>query len=111
MSKEVVRRETRYAVHLPKTDYREDTHYVKEQVYYSDGTSEPRAFMVKDYLRPVWVTRNAFRDHVQKKEFEYRDKLHETKCTQSEINRIVAGMLGEPHIANQQNEIKDSTYV
>lgn len=39
------------------------------------------------------------------------DKLHETKCTQSEINRIVAGMLGEPHIANQPNEIKDSPYV
>ena len=67
--------------------------------------------MVQDYKRPIWCTKNAFRDHRDKKEFEYRDKLHETKCTQSEINRIVAGMLGEPHIANQPNEIKDSPYV
>lgn len=111
MTKEVVRRETRYAVHLPKTDYRDDAHYVKEQIYYSDGTSEPRCFFVKDYQRPIWVTKEAFRNHKDKKEFEYRDKLYETKCTQSDINRIVAGMLGEPHIAHQPKEIKSSQYV
>lgn len=110
-TKEVIRREVRYAVHLPKTDYRDDAHYVKEQIYYSDGTQEPRCFLVRDFQRPIWVTKEAFRNHTDKKEFEYRDKLYENRGTQSEINRLVAGMLGEPHIAHQPNEIKSSQYV
>lgn len=110
-TKEVVRREVRYAVHLPKTDYRDDAHYVKEQIYYSDGTQEPRCFLVRDFQRPIWVTKQAFRNHTDKKEFEYREKLHEAKGTQSEINRIIAGMLGEPHLANQPNELKSNQYV
>lgn len=109
--KQVVRRETRFAVHLPKTDYRDDCHYVKEQIYYSDGTQEPRCFMVKGFERPIWVTKAAFRDHRDKKEFELREKLHETKCTQSEINRVVAGMLGENHLASQPGKLKSSPYI
>jgi len=49
--RQIVKRETRFAWHLPKTDYREDYHYVKEQVTYSDGTMEPRAFFIKEYER------------------------------------------------------------
>lgn len=111
MTKEVVRRETRFAVHLPKTDYRDDAHYVREQIYYNDGTQEPRSFLVKGFERPIWVTKKAHQNHKDKKEFEYRDKLHERKCTQSEINRVVAGMLGEPHLANQPNELKSNPYI
>jgi hypothetical protein len=111
LSKEIVRRETRFAVHLPKTDYRDDTHYIKEQVFYNDGTQEPRCFFVKGFERPVWVTSKARQDHKDKKEFEYRDRLLERKCTQSDINRVVAGMLGEPHLANQPNELKSSPYI
>lgn len=111
MSKEIIRRETRFAVHLPKTDYRPDTHYVKEQVFYDDGTSQPRTFLIKDFMRPVWVTKPAARNHSQKKEFESRDNLREQRCTQSEINKVVAGLLDEPYLANKPDELKSSPYV
>lgn len=111
MSKEIIRRETRFAVHLPKTDYRPDTHYVKEQVFYSDGTQEPRCFLVKDWERPIWVTKQAFRDHTQKKEFEYRDRLLEQKCTQSDLNKTTAGLLGEAYLANQPDKLKASPFI
>ena len=111
MSKKVIRKEVRYAVHLPRTDYREDAHYVKEQIFYDDGTSTPHSFLVKDFERPIYVTSQAHRNHKDKKEFEDVDKLMERKCTESDLNRVVAGMLGMPHLANQPNQIKNSPYL
>lgn len=111
MDKEVLRREVRYAIHLPKNKDRDDCHYVKEQVYYTDGTSSPRTFLTANYQRQVWVTKESFRNHVDKKEFEVRDRLHEQKCTQSDINRTVANMLGQPHLASSPDLVKGSPFV
>lgn len=111
MSKKVSRREVRYAVHIPKTDYREDTHYVKEQIFYEDGTQEPRTFLVKDYERPIWCTHIRHRNHKDKKEFEEREKLVERKCTQSDLNKVVAGMLDLTHMANRPDALKASPYL
>lgn len=111
MSKTVTKREIRYAIHLPRTDYREDAHYVKEQVHYSDGTSSPRTFLVKDYERPIWVTKESARNYKDKKEFEDAEKLNQRVCTQSDIDKTVAGLLGQPYLANQPNQIKNSPYV
>lgn len=49
--KQIAKRETRFAWHLPKTDYRDDYHYVKELVTYTDGSTEPRTYFLKDYKR------------------------------------------------------------
>jgi hypothetical protein len=111
MNKEVLRREVRFAVHLPKTDYREDTHYIKEQVYYKDGTSESNTFLQNEWTRPIWVTKKAFQNHKDKKEFELRENTHEQRCTQSDLNRVLAGMLESPHLAKQPNALKNSPYV
>lgn len=111
MSKEILRKEIRFAFHLPRTDYREDMHYVKEQVTYKDGTIEPRSFLVKDFQRPVWVTSQAFRNHKEKKEFEDFDKLMKQTAIQSDINKVVAGLLGSPWMASKPDEIKNSPYV
>lgn len=111
MSKEIDHKEIRFAVHIPKTDYRDDCHYVKEQIYYKDGSIEPRTFLVKDYVRPVWVVSEAYRNYNDKKEFEYKDKLLEIKTTQSDINRTVANALGKGYLATQIDELKSSPYI
>lgn len=111
MKKEILRKETRYAIHIPKTEVTEDAHYVKERVYYKDNTSENRTFMVKDFERPIWVTKQSFRDHNDKKEFEHVDKLFEQKTTQSEVNKVVAGMLDCMHLAKRPNLLKASPYI
>lgn len=111
MQKEVEREEIRFAIHIPKNDYREDTHYVKKQIFYKDGTSEPKCFLVRDYLRPIWVTKQAHRNYKDKKEFSPREHLMEQKTTQSDINRTVAGLLGNPGLANNPNELKSSPYL
>ena len=111
MDKKPIRREIRYAVHVPRTDYREDCHYIKEQQFFEDGTSKPHTYMVKDFKRPIWVTKPAYRNHQQKKEFESREKTHEQFCTQSDLNKVTAGLLDATHLAHRPDELKDSPYV
>ncbi len=111
MAKEILRKEIRFAFHIPRSDYREDMHYVKEQITYTDGTIEPKSFLVKDFQRPVWVTQQAFRNHKEKKEFEEKERLMCQNTIQSDINKTVAGLLGQPHFANKPDEIKNSPYV
>lgn len=108
---DILRREVRFSWHLPKRDDRPDYHYVREDVTYKDGRVEPRAYFVKDFQRPVWTTVPAARNHKDKKEFELRDNLLKRDCTQSDINRVVAGMLGQPHLANTPDVLKSSPYV
>lgn len=109
--KEIVKRETRWAVHIPKNYNREDYHYVKEHVTYKDGSSEPRVFLTKDFERPVWVTKQSERSYKEKKEFEDVANLVSRKTTESELNKTVAGLLGQPHLANNLQSIKESPFV
>lgn len=110
-NKNVAKREIRFAWHLPKTDYREDYHYIKEQVTYTDGSVEPRTFFIENYKRPVWVTNKANRDHKDKKEFEYKDKLMSRMTTESDLPRTAAGLLDKIHLANNVNAIKEEPYL
>lgn len=111
MDKEILKKEIYYAIHLPRNDNREDMHYVRESIFYKDGTVEPKSYLVKDFKRPIWVTKEAFRNHKDKKEFEDKDKLNQQYTTQSDINKTVAGLLGKPHLSNSPDEIKNSPYV
>lgn len=111
-TKDVARKEIRFAWHIPKTDGgRDDLHYVREDITYKDGTTEAKCFLTKDYQRPVWVTTPAHRSHNEKKEFEEKDKLICRKTTESDLNRTVAGLLEKPHWVNQPDQIKNSPYV
>lgn len=111
MSKQILKEEVRFAVHIPKTESRDDMHYVKKQITYTDGTIEPKTILVKDFNRPIWVTKPSFRNHKSKKEFEYRDKLLQQSCSQSDINKTIAGLIGQPYLVNKPTEIKNSPYV
>lgn len=111
MSKQITKREVRFAVHLPRTEYREDAHYVKEHRTYSDGTEEPHTYLVKDFKRPIWVTKKAAQNHKEKKEFELLENLNVQNTTQSDLNRTVANLLDAPHLANKPAMLKESPYV
>lgn len=111
MTDNIVKREIRFAIHLPKTDYREDCHYIKEVIHYADNTTKPNSYIVKNYKRPIWVTKQAFRNHKEKKEFELLERLNQQESTNSDLNLTVANLLGNPSLANNRNEIKNSPYV
>lgn len=110
-TEKIVKSEVRFSWHLPKNDYRPDLHYIREDVTYADGFVKPNIRLVKDYERPVWVTTQAFRDHKDKKEYEYIDRLNIIRTTQSDMTSSVAKLLGQGHLANNPKAVKDSPYV
>lgn len=109
--REVVKKEVRFALHLPKNDYRPDLHYIREDVTYSDGTQEPNCYFAEEFKRPLWVTKESFRDHYDKKEFEYRDKLNKQMTTQSDMERTAGMMLGPNEMKRVKYEVKNSPYL
>lgn len=111
MCNEIVKSEIRFAWHLPKTDYREDAHYVRIDETCKCGIVHPKTKLVLNWKRPIWVTKEAFRNHKDKKEFEYKDRLLQQYTTQSDINITIANLLGKPYLANNRDDIKNSPYV
>lgn len=113
LTKEIVKREVRFAIHLPEVDgKRPDLHFIREDITYKDSPIPvPSTYFLEEFQRPVFVTKEAYRNHKDKKEFEERDKLNMQTTTQSKINLTVARLLNKPHLANSPNELKSSPYL
>lgn len=112
MSTTVTARECRFVVHIPSYDAdRPDVHWVKEQVHYDDGRVEPHVRLIKDFQRPFWITKPAFRDHEQKKEWEQISKVDEYLCTQSDLRMSVAKALGKPYSREGLRQLSGSPYL
>lgn len=111
MTKTVLKKEIRFAWHMSAGYDKPDLHYVREDITYNDGSIEPHTYLVEDLKRPVYVTKTAYRNHKDKKEFEHKDKLNMQMTTESNLNRTVAGMLNAPHLSSNRSAIKNSPYV
>lgn len=107
----IVKREVRFVTHIPRTEFNDDCHYVKEQITLSDGRQIPKAYLVKDYLRPVWVTSQSSRNHNEKKEFELIENLNVAECTESDVDSTYASKLGQAWLANNSKRLNESPYV
>lgn len=94
--------ECRYAVHIPSSDVDPyDYHYVKLIQHNPDGTKEPVIRLVKDFKRDIYVTKPAYRNHKQKKEYEELGKLKKYTCIQSDLADTIAKALnyfGKPDL-------------
>lgn len=95
--KKIIGIECRFAIHIPKKDGEHDLHLVKERVHYSDKTSENRVRFIRDFKRSFAVTKQAYRNHTQKKEYEDIDKVVFHHCTQSELRNSVARALDQSY--------------
>lgn len=109
--KQEVSRECRFVVHVPTRDRNiPDVHLIKEQIHYNDGTTVPSIRIVKDYQRPIWITKERFRNHKQKKEWEDVDKLYRKNVCQSNMIYNIAKMLDMGYVQNPR-DILGSPYV
>lgn len=104
--------ECRFAVYVnPKFD-NNDYHMVKETIHYSDGTTKPSIKIIENYKRSFYVTKPGQRNHKDKKEWEYIDKLTEFRTTQSQLVRNAARALGEEYKAQLGlREVSNSPYL
>jgi hypothetical protein len=112
MSEKQLVRECRFAVHFPAVDGIDvDTHLIKEQVHNSDGTITPNIRFVQDYKRSFYVTKKAFRNHKQKKEWEDIDKLIKYQCTENELRNTVAKALGKSWTKDNMRRLSNDPYL
>lgn len=112
MSKEVIKRECKFAFHIPIADTPyQDVHLVKESLYYNDGSKEPNLRFIKNFKRPFWVTKPQFQNHKEKKEYEELDKLTRIECTESKLRYRVAEVLNKHGTKDYLKQLLNSPYI
>lgn len=67
---------------------------VKEVIHLKDGRKIPNLRFYKNRMRPFGVTKHKWRNHKDKKEVEYLDKLIVAESTQRDLNRNIVKRLG-----------------
>lgn len=109
----IIGRECRFVKHLPALPgVREDIHYIKEQLHHEDGRVTPNIKIIKDYKRPYYVTKEHFRNHKDKKEEEYLNRLSKGYTTETYLPNTVAATLGMVgYKKNSMRDILRSPYV
>lgn len=81
-------------------DSSKDAVVVKEKILVKndDGTEKwvDHLNIIRDPVRPFWITKPQFRDHHYKKEFEHISRLDQYICHDSELQYKLAQALGLP---------------
>ena len=71
-----------------------DNHIVRLEDYYEDGTVKPRVEVLKEFMRPFYITKHNKRTHKQRKSRESLENLIKFTSTQSGLSRQAAKALG-----------------
>jgi hypothetical protein len=104
--------ECRHVVYCPPFEHGEpDYHLVKEIIHKKDGTTAPNIRMIKDYERPFWVTKQGFRNHQQKKEWERKERLNEFSSRQCDLIHKASVALGNPRFKGSMRKLANSPYL
>lgn len=83
--------ECRHIIYLPPPDNRQDDyHLVKEVIHTKDKKLVNNVRFIKNFKRPIYVTKPGFRNHEQKKEWEHLDRLELMRVRQCDmLERLV----------------------
>ena len=111
MSK-LIGKECKFVIHVPANDKRDDTHVIKEVLHYDDNTTKINMSTVKNFKRPFYVTKEHFKNHKQKKEFEDVSKLNIHYSTQSDLANSIAMRTGKAgYRRNVLRDVVDNQYI
>lgn len=109
---QIERVECRFAVYCPPTDNRSsDLHFVKGLFHLKDGTKVPTTWKVKDFKRPFWITKKAFQNHNDKKEWELLSRVQEFKTTQTQLMQSICRAIGEPGFRGSLKRLCRNPYI
>jgi hypothetical protein len=104
--------ECRFAVYCPPPEPgMPDLHVVKELIHYKDGTKKPNLRLWKDFKRPFYVTKQQYRNHKDKKEWEDLDKVNVFESTQTDLIWNAAGALGNRRFRGTLKQLAMSPYL
>lgn len=88
----------------------DDVLLVKEKLHFSDGSIVPNLKLIRNFERDFYVTKEGFRNHQQKKEWEDIDKCNRYKTTQKNLPVAVSKALGKP-IGMTLRSLNNSPYI
>lgn len=103
--------ECKFARWIPKSKTNHDHHAVILVHHYQDGSKAKEIKLLKNFRRPVWLTKEIHRKYKDKKEFEHLDRLDMVRETQSDIDIAICRGLGKMPTPQSIAYIKDSPYL
>lgn len=109
--------ECRFAVYVPPAldergrPSRDDWHVVKENVHLKDGSTVPNVHFIKNFPIQYHVTREAFRKHSSKKEWEELRKVQTFKTTRGRVLQEAAIQLGQRNFNGSLRRLSRSPYL
>lgn len=111
MSKEALKFECKFATYSLGTSGRTDIVFIKENIFHPDGTVTPNTRMVKDMPRDYYLTREHYRDHQDKKDYEEIKKLQKFTCAQWDLPNHISRSLGKGATSLPLKQVCRSPYV
>ena len=104
--------ECRHVVYCPSPDGQHDLHVVKEYHHTAEGVRVPQMRCIPDYKREFWITREGYRNHEDKKEYEPLSRLMRFTTTQCQlVNAISKALYGVPGGHQGFRQIASSPYL
>lgn len=86
--------ECKFATYALSLRGKSDILFIKESVKAPDGTRTPNTRIVTDMKRDFYLTKNAYRDHEDKKDYEEIGKLKKYTCYQWDLPNAISKALG-----------------
>lgn len=110
---QILGRECKHAIYtVNRNNDVDDLLTIKEVVHLKDGRTVNHLSFRKNFLRPFGVTKEKYRNHKDKKEVEYLDRLQIGECTQRNLIRSIVGRLGFGNANGQSlRQVNRSQYV
>ncbi len=103
--------ECRFATYLPPPPgCNFDLHLVKLNVQTKSGENIPHLRFIKDAKQDFYITKEAFRQHKQKKEWEQTNRLDKFTTTRSKLYQRIAQAIDRPFNGNPRQLFR-SPYV
>jgi hypothetical protein len=92
--------ECRFATFCPAPEEgAPDLHVIKQIAHYLDGHTEAQIHQVRNFRYPFWVTKKAYRNHNDKKEWEEIGNVDRFMTTRTGMNQAISRALGQPGLA------------
>ena len=87
---------------MPSLNGQDDLLVVKEIIHLKDDTHVSNVRLITNFERDIYVTKQAFRNHTDKKEWEKIERLQKFKTTQTKMSETVARVLNLPRDRNMR---------
>lgn len=103
--------EAKFIRYLPKVDNDDDAHIITYVHHFSDGKMYKELKVIRNWLRPIWITKEINRKYKDKKEFEHISRLDKVKTRQVDMDKAICSKLDIIPSNYNLRVLKDSPYI